>query len=116
LPADVQQQFVTALDHAVARYQATVPRVTKKQPLENDILDTGRPARAGEYEPADEAYVALMDKLAEKDFADVPPALRVAILRFYSCSAGCLVVPGDREEAKDTRRKLAELAAAVPAQ
>lgn len=114
LPADVQQQFVTALDHAVARYRATVPRVTKKQPLENDILDTGRPAYAGEYEPADEAYVALVDKLAERDFVDVPPALRAAILRFYSCPAGCLVVPGDREEAKGTRRKLAELASAVP--
>lgn len=52
--------------------------------LEDENLDTGRPARPGAYRMADRAYAKLVERLAGKGFAGVPPELRAAILRFYS--------------------------------
>lgn len=44
-------------------------------------LDTGRPTKPGEYRMADEAYRSLLDKLAERDYAEVPPELRMELVR-----------------------------------
>jgi hypothetical protein len=85
LPEPVRARFVTAYDHAVARYRTEIARARERRlRLGNDTLDTGHPTRRGEYEPADEAYAELVEKLAERDFADVPRELRADILRFYA--------------------------------
>jgi hypothetical protein len=75
----------------------------------NVNLDTGRPARHGDYEPADHAYAQLLDELAERRFADVPPALRADVLRFYG--ADVAATKHDDDRTRKTRRELAELAA-----
>jgi hypothetical protein len=52
--------------------------------LENRDLDTGKPTKAGEYKLTDESYAKLLDKLAEKKFADLDPSLQSNILAFFS--------------------------------
>jgi hypothetical protein len=52
--------------------------------LANMNLDTGGPVTAGKYAMADSAYARLVQKLAERDFRDVPEAARRNILDFYS--------------------------------
>jgi hypothetical protein len=73
-------------------------------------LDVGRPTRPGEYEPADEAYAALLEKLDEHDFADVTPALRRDVLHFYGDASG-RGLPDDQDDAQKLRRALARLRA-----
>src|SRR4029077_6859697 len=51
--------------------------------LANLNLDTGKATARGEYTLADETYDELMDKLADREFADVPVALRTNIVAFY---------------------------------
>lgn len=51
--------------------------------LEDKDFDTGKETKAGEYGLTDEAYAKLLDKLAERKFVDMNPALRQNILTFY---------------------------------
>jgi hypothetical protein len=57
---------------------------TDKLSLANTDFDTGKPTVAGEYGLTDEAYAKLLDKLADRNFADITPALRTTTLDFYS--------------------------------
>jgi hypothetical protein len=54
--------------------------------LANLNLDTGRATARGEYTLADETYDELLDKLADREFADVPAALRTNIVAFYGAT------------------------------
>jgi hypothetical protein len=51
--------------------------------LANLDLDTGRPTARGEYTLADDTYAELLDKLDDRQYTDVPPALRANIIAFY---------------------------------
>ena len=82
LPSHVRQLFTTALEHATTRYQSLVASA-HRQHLTNVNLDTGRPTRRGEYEPADDAYAQLLEKLDERHFASMSPALRADLLHFF---------------------------------
>jgi Zinc dependent phospholipase C len=54
--------------------------------LPNVDLDTGRPTARREYTLADETYDELLDRLADREFADVPRALSANIVTFYGAS------------------------------
>jgi hypothetical protein len=82
LPSHVRQLFTAAFEHATTRYQAFVAPAHRPR-LANANLDTGRPTRRGEYEPADEAYAQLLEKLDERRFANVSPGLRADLLHFF---------------------------------
>ncbi len=51
--------------------------------LANLDLDTGRPTARGEYTLADDTYAELLDKLDDRQYADIPGALRANIIAFY---------------------------------
>jgi hypothetical protein len=85
LPHDVQEQFGGALDHATASFAHAVGRVgSGDTSLENLNLDTGRPTRAGEYAPADEAYAHLLLALDEHHVEAVSPELQAELRRYYA--------------------------------
>jgi hypothetical protein len=85
LPAEAQRQFRTALEHAVTRYQSAVRSVAAKHvDLPEVNLDTGTQTAFGDYEPADEAYAGLVQKLADHDPQQAPAALRADVHRFYA--------------------------------
>ena len=89
LPPHVVQLFTVALDHSVARYREIVAAAHRPRlEIDDRNLDTGRRARAGEYDLADEADANLVSKLAKRDFRDVPPQLRADILRYYGRTGG----------------------------
>ena len=114
LPADAQERFERALDHAVARYERAVRDAGRRRMrLPNETLDTGRPTRPGEYAPADHAYAELLAQLDEKGMADVPPALRADVLRFFSDGRALAAIRDDDDRVKVDER-LARLDAAPP--
>ena len=51
--------------------------------LPNTNFDTGQPTARGEYSLADVTYDELLDKLADRGFADVPAALSANIVAYY---------------------------------
>jgi hypothetical protein len=51
--------------------------------LTNENFDLGTPASAGQYAGADIAYDKLLDQLAKRKFAEIPPDLRENILVYY---------------------------------
>ena len=76
------QSFATVRE----RYRAAVTALAagRRIDLENTNIDTGKPARMGEYPLADEAYAELLEKLASRRFAGTSAALRRDIERFYT--------------------------------
>jgi hypothetical protein len=52
--------------------------------LLNDNFDVGEATGPGEYRMNDDAHAELLEKLAEKNFADMPPGLRAELLAFYA--------------------------------
>lgn len=84
LPPESREQFRSAFDHILREYRDVVARSRKPgAKLENRNLDTGRPARRGDYEPADEAWAELVETLDEHDFAAASSDVREQIVRHY---------------------------------
>lgn len=52
--------------------------------LPNDNFDVGEPTPPGKYRMNDDAQAELLDRLAEKKFADVSPELRAELLNFFA--------------------------------
>ena len=51
--------------------------------LPNDNFDVGVPTPAGKYRMNDDTHAKLLDKLAQKNFAGVPPEVRAELLDFF---------------------------------
>ena len=77
--------FMKSFDATFDRYRALLEEVkTDRLRLANENLDLGKPTRAGGYNLADNAYASLLDKLADRHFADVMPELRADIMGYYA--------------------------------
>jgi hypothetical protein len=83
--------------------------------LPEDNLDTGKPVRPGAYHMADDAYAKLVERLAKKAFAGIPPELRADILRFYSDPAAPISTRQNSSEWAKLSEDLERLRAAGPA-
>jgi len=82
-----EQLFVKSLDETRARYRAALDAVgAGRLDFLNTDFDTGRPSAHGEYELADETYTDLLEKLSERKYRDVTPALRRNILAYYDAA------------------------------
>jgi Zinc dependent phospholipase C len=51
--------------------------------LDNRDFDTGQETKAGEYSLTDETYADLLGKLADHNFGQITPELKVNVLDFY---------------------------------
>jgi hypothetical protein len=73
--------------------------------LPNTNFDTGQPAARGEYSLADVTYDELVDKLADRRFADVSAALSANIVGYYGAADP---LPGaiSDEQRRSTRIRL----------
>jgi hypothetical protein len=73
--------------------------------LPNTNFDTGQPAARGEYSLADVTYDELLDKLADRRFADVSAALSANIVGYYGAADP---LPGaiSDEQKRSTRIRL----------
>jgi hypothetical protein len=107
-----QQSFQVVTE----RYTAAARRLSSgNAPLSNEDLDTGDPTLPGEYGLADKTYAELLDRLADRNFTDVPAAARADILSFYSKSIND--PPASKKERKrwdKTQKELAQLRQSEP--
>ena len=84
LPDSVKQLFFHAYRNASDQYLKELSFVAQGKILLPDlILDTGQPARAGAYAPADKAYAELLDHHAQDHFAQMPKALADDMLNHF---------------------------------
>src|ERR1022692_5152405 len=77
--------YFKSINLTVEQYRTFLHAVrTDSLNLPDDDLDTGQPAKAGEYSLADSTYAKLLDQLVQKKFQGISPELRSNILAFYS--------------------------------
>ncbi len=80
----VEKLFMASFNATVVRYKAALAEVRAgRLILPNENFDVGEPPQAGKYQGADEAYEKLVGKLADRQFAGMPPGLRQNILAYY---------------------------------
>jgi hypothetical protein len=109
---EAEKLFVDSFQQARDRFHQSLDALAAgRLTLPNTDFDTGKPTLRGEYALADDTYDHLLDKLADRKFADVPSALRANISRYYA-SADPPAPQGRkaRKRAERTRREVAALA------
>jgi hypothetical protein len=96
---ETARMFEQSFNQTLEFYRRLLPRISATGRLQvADLnLDTGGPVVAGQYRLADRAYAQLVQKLATRDFADVPEATRRNILEFYG-NAGTAIAANDKPE------------------
>ena len=77
--------------------------------LVNTNFDIGKPSAHGDYALADETYADLLNRLAERQFANVPPALRQNILAYYAAAPDKVSGKKERKRIEKVRVQLAGL-------
>jgi len=81
---EVEKLFMASFNATVDRYRVLLAKVNPAGlELPNENFDVGALTRAGQYQGADEAYAKLVGKLADRQFAGMPPELRENIRLFY---------------------------------
>jgi len=112
---DTETLYLKSVNATVDQYGIYLRDLkTEKLSLENTDFDTGKPTVAGEYGLTDEAYAKLLDKLADRKFADMTPELRKNILDFYSTADVPVFAKKNPEKWDKVLRNIALLKAMVP--
>jgi hypothetical protein len=96
---DTRERYRMALD-ALGRGRLELP---------NTDFDTGKPSTQGEYALADETYAELLDRLSDRDFADVPNVLRKNINAFYTGAPYRMSNRQERKRAEKVKQQLVVL-------
>jgi hypothetical protein len=79
--------FEDSFNVTLDRYRALLAEARNGSvTLPNDNFDVGETTARGVYHLYDQACAQLLDRLAEKDFADASPELRSQLLAFFSSS------------------------------
>ena len=82
---EVQRLFMASFNATVDSYRELLGTAALSPvALPNDNFDTGVLSLAGQYAGTDLAYDKLLNKLAERKFADITPDLKANILDYYS--------------------------------
>lgn len=92
--AQGERMFLAGYDATASEYRNALRELKAGNlHLTNKNLDTGAETGPGEYELADKTYAKLLDKLADKQFAPLTPALQANILEFYSRADRAAIPP-----------------------
>jgi hypothetical protein len=82
---ETQRMFELSFNRTLEQYRSLMRRLPAQKIALKDVnLVTGETVTPGNYVLADKAYGKLVQKLAARDFAEVPEAMRQDILAFYS--------------------------------
>lgn len=82
---ETEGMFQASFNATMDRYRNLLKEVGEDRlKLLNDNFDVGVATAAGEYRMNDDAHAQLLDKLADKNFADMSPDLRAELLDFYA--------------------------------
>jgi hypothetical protein len=112
---ETETLYLKSVNNTVDQYGINLRDLkADKLSLANTDFDTGKPTVAGEYGLTDEAYAKLLDKLADRNFADMTPALRKNILDFYSTANVPVFAKKNPERWNKVLRNIALLKSTVP--
>ena len=82
---ETERMFQASFNATMDRYRNLLTEVGKDRlQLRNYNFDVGEATGPGEYRMNDDAHSELLEKLAEKNFADMSPGLRAELLAFYA--------------------------------
>jgi hypothetical protein len=82
---EAQNMFRASFNATLDRYQGLMDALRKGHlDLPNDNFDVGEMTPPGKYGLNDQAHAQLLDRLAQRKFANVPPDMRAELLRFFS--------------------------------
>jgi len=112
---EAERLFLESFNRVVLEYRqrlTALSRGTLSLPDRN--FDTGQPIRAGDYRLVDESFADLVNRLADRQFADITPALRVRILAFYADRDAPVATKADRKDWQKLTANLAALRAQRP--
>lgn len=105
--------YIASVDRTVQNYtQLLRDEAVGNLHLANTDFDTGRDTRAGEYTLSDDTYAHLLDRLAEKSFAQVDADLRANILNFYADPDAPIAARKDQRAWQNIQDELQRLKAA----
>ena len=105
-----ERLFLASFKDTRERFQTSLQAVGQgRLNLANTNFDTGKPSAHGEYALADDTYAELLDRLAGRQFAAVPPALRKNIAAFYDAAPDRISGKKERKRIGKIRRQLALL-------
>ncbi len=80
-----EQMFEASFNAALDRYRNLLKQHDEGQlELLNDNFDLGEVTPPGKYRMNDDTHAALLDKLAEQNFASASPEIRAEMLAFYA--------------------------------
>jgi Zinc dependent phospholipase C len=103
--------FEQSFNRTLEMYRGLIGKTDSRKLEITDLnLDTGGPVVYGQYTLADRAYAQLTQKLAGRDPAAVPDAIRQNILAFYEGATGVQTTMSDQKHADDWRKTQAALA------
>jgi hypothetical protein len=102
LPDRVQELYFRAFHDAFDEYvkEVELARIHSLR-LSNLTLDTGRPSRAGEYAPADQAYLKLLRLHAADHFVRMPKSLARDMSHHFRDSNAALSFEDDQNKRQD---------------
>jgi len=112
--AEAERLFLESFTTTRERFRQTLDAVRAGHlQLANTDFDTGQRTARGEYALADETYDELLDKLATREAADVPTALRANIVAYYGAAGPLPGIVADEQKRSDKiRQQLAALTGA----
>jgi hypothetical protein len=107
---DAEAFFTSSLKDTRTRYASALEEVRDgRLALTNTDFDTGKPSVYGEYSLSDETYCELLHRFANRQFADVPPALRTNIDKYYASLDPAKLNRKERKRARKVQKMLAGL-------
>jgi len=107
---DAEALFTASLKDTRTRYASALEEVRDgRLALTNTDFDTGKPSVYGEYSLSDETYCELLHRFADRRFADVPPALRTNIDKYYAALDPAKMNRKERKRARKVQKMLAGL-------
>jgi hypothetical protein len=106
---EAEALFAASFRETRTRYSAALDAVARgRLDLPNTDFDTGEPSAHGEYELADETYAELLDRLADRKFAGIPPTLKTNITTYYARGFD-KVSRKERKREKEIKKQLAQM-------
>ena len=114
---ETEKMFMASFSETVVQYEGSVRAESKAGQIDllNDNFDTGMVTGPGQYPLADATYAELVDRLAKQNFQRVSPALRTAILDYYSNLQEPFATKKNKKEWTKIVKELDELRAFTPA-
>jgi hypothetical protein len=107
--------YIASVNHTLDNYKTLLAETNKKKlSLPNTDFDTGKMTHAGEYVLTDKSYARLLNQLAEHDFNQISPELRLNILAFYGDPAAPIDTKKKAHEWKKTQEEVERLRVLTP--